>query len=48
MVKPNEQCYSEIKLFNKRVNSKKFNTPKLNFWFSTVDGSSIGIELKLK
>ena len=48
MVKPNEQCYSEIKLFNKRVNSKKFNTPKLNFGFSTLDGSSIGIELKLK
>ena len=48
MVKPNEQCYSDIKLFNKRVNSKKFNTPKLNFGFSTLDGASIGIEFKLK
>lgn len=48
MAKPNERCYSEIKLFNKRVNSKKFNTPKLNFGFSTLDGASIGIEFKLK
>ena len=48
MVKPNEQCYSDLKLFNERVNSKKFNTPKLNFGFSTLDGASIGIELKLK
>ena len=48
MVKLNEQCYSDIKLFNKRVNSKKFNTPKINFGFSTLDGASIGIEFKLK
>ena len=48
MVKPNERCYSDIKLFNKRVNSKKFNTPKLNFGFNTLDGASIGFELKLK
>ena len=48
MVKPNEQCYSDLKLFNKRVDSKKFNTPKLNFGFSTLDGASIGFELKLK
>ena len=48
MVKPNEQCYSDIKLFNKRVNSKKFNTPKLNFGLSTLDGASIGIEFKLE
>ena len=48
VVKPNEQCYSDIKLFKERVNSKKFNTPKLNFGFSTLDGASIGIEFKLK
>ena len=41
-------CLKHIKLFNKRVNSKKFNTPKLNFGFSTLDGASIGIEFKLK
>ena len=48
MVKPNEQCYSDIKLFNKRVNSKKPNTPKFNFGYSTLNGASIGIEFKLK
>ena len=46
LINKKTNCYSDLKIINKKKNSKVFVKPKFNFGFSTLDGVSIGIGLE--